>query len=543
MDLIEQAQAWIAQDPDPATRQELHDFITNNDDELTDCFAGRLQFGTAGLRGKLGPGPNRMNRVVVMQAAAGLAAYIKQHHPNQASIVIGYDARLNSDVFARDTAAIMQGAGINALVLPNALPTPVLAFAIQHLGTSAGVMVTASHNPPQDNGYKVYLGDGCQIVPPADADIAREIERVANTMSVLEIPTDDEWVTLGDDVLEDYIARTVSLITEEQKQQNAQVTTVITPMHGVGGETLHTVLQQAGFPAPIHVTEQFEPDPNFPTVAFPNPEEPGAMDLALARATEYQPDLVIANDPDADRCAIAIPTDSGYRMLTGDEVGSLLGWWATQQDSSRTTLAQSIVSGTMLKSIAENAGLAYEHTLTGFKWIGRIPTLRFGYEEALGYCVDPEVVSDKDGISAALFVATTAAHLKAQDKNLQDKLDDLAKEHGVHATKQVSVRVSDVARIAEVMASLRNEPPEAIGGLDVTRFIDLEEGSDLPPTNGLLFELAGNARVIVRPSGTEPKVKAYLQAVVPVGTELQEAQTRAHQQITDLEADVRTWLC
>jgi len=314
-------------------------------------------------------------------------------------------------------------------------------------------------------------------------------------------------------------------------------------MHGVGGETLHTVLQQAGFPAPIHVTEQFEPDPNFPTVAFPNPEEPGAMDLALARATENQPDLVIANDPDADRCAIAIPTDSGYRMLTGDEVGSLLGWWATQQDSSRTTLAQSIVSGTMLKSIAENAGLAYEHTLTGFKWIGRIPTLRFGYEEALGYCVDPEVVSDKDGISAALFVATTAAHLKAQDKNLQDKLDDLAKEHGVHATKQVSVRVSDVARIAEVMASLRNEPPEAIGGLDVTRFIDLEEGSDLPPTNGLLFELAGNARVIVRPSGTEPKVKAYLQAVVPVGTELQEAQTRAHQQITDLEADVRTWLC
>jgi len=252
---------------------------------------------------------------------------------------------------------------------------------------------------------------------------------------------------------------------------------------------------------------------------------------------------VIVNEAHAVRSAIALPFDGCYRMHTGDEVASLLGSWATQQDSSRTTLAQSIVSGTMLKSIAENAGLAYEHTLTGFKWIGRIPTLRFGYEEALGYCVDPEVVSDKDGISAALFVATTAAHLKAQDKNLQDKLDDLAKEHGVHATKQVSVRVSDVARIAEVMASLRNEPPEAIGGLDVTRFIDLEEGSDLPPTNGLLFELAGNARVIVRPSGTEPKVKAYLQAVVPVGTELQEAQTRAHQQITDLEADVRTWLC
>ena len=542
MGLVEQAQAWIEQDPDPQTRAELQQLIDDNDDELADCFAGRLQFGTAGLRGKLGPGPNRMNRVVVIQAAAGLAAYIKQHHPTEASIVIGFDARHNSDVFARDTAAIMQGGGINALVLPKPLPTPVLAYAIKHLGTNAGVMVTASHNPPQDNGYKVYLGDGCQIVPPADADIAREIERVANTMSVLDIPTDDEWVTLGDDVLEDYIARTVSLITEEQKQQNAQVTTVITPMHGVGGETLHTVLQQAGFPAPIHVTEQFEPDPEFPTVAFPNPEEPGAMDLALARATERQPDLVIANDPDADRCAIAIPSTDGYRMLSGDEVGSLLGWWATRQGSSRTTLAQSIVSGTMLKSIAENAGLAYEHTLTGFKWIGRIPTLRFGYEEALGYCVDPEAVSDKDGISAALFVATMAAHLKAQNQTLQDKLDDLGKEHGVHTTKQVSVRVTDLTRITEVMATLRKQPPPSIGGLDVTRFIDLEAGTDLPPTDGLVFELAGDARVIVRPSGTEPKIKAYLQAVVPVTKDLASADEQASAQISALEESVRTWL-
>jgi len=542
MDLQEQAQAWISQDPDPATRQQLEQLLENNDDELDDCFSGRLQFGTAGLRGKLGPGPNRMNRVVVMQAAAGLAAYMKQHHPNEASIVIGYDARHNSDVFAADTAAIMQGAGINALVLPKPLPTPILAFAIKHLGASAGVMVTASHNPPQDNGYKVYLSDGCQIVPPADADIAREIERVANTMSVQDIPTNGEWVTLGDDVLEDYIARTVSLITDEQQRNNAQVTSVITPMHGVGGKTLHTILARAGFPAPIHVTEQFNPDPDFPTVAFPNPEEPGAMDLALRTAAQHQPDLVIANDPDADRCAIAIPSDSGYRMLSGDEVGSLLGWWATQRNSARTTLAQSIVSGTMLKSIAENAGLAYEHTLTGFKWIGRIPTLRFGYEEALGYCVDPETVSDKDGISAALFVATMAAHLKANNQTLQDKLDDLAKEHGAHATKQVSVRVTDLMRITEVMANLRNEPPTSIGGLDVTRFIDFEGGTDLPPTDGLLFELVGNARVIVRPSGTEPKVKAYLQAVVPVSSDLTTAREQASAQITALEADVRTWL-
>ena len=542
MDLRDQALAWIGQDPDPQTRAELQQFIDTNHDELTDCFAGRLQFGTAGLRGKLGPGPNRMNRVVVAQAAAGLAAYLKQQHPQEASIVIGYDARHNSDVFAADTAAIMQGAGINALVLPKPLPTPVLAYAIKHLGASAGVMVTASHNPPQDNGYKVYLGDGCQIVPPTDADIAREIERVANTMSVEDLPRDNEWVTLGGDVLEDYIDRAAALITNEQRSNNRRITTVITPMHGVGGSTLHEVLTQAGFPDPIPVTEQFEPNPDFPTVAFPNPEEPGAMDLALERANQHSPDLVIANDPDADRCAIAIPGPDGYRMLTGDEVGSLLGWWATQHDSTRTTLAQSIVSGTMLKSIAESQGLNYQHTLTGFKWIGRIPTLRFGYEEALGYCVDPEAVSDKDGITAALFVATMAAHLKANDQTLQDQLDRLATAHGVHATKQVSVRVTALSQITEVMAALRTQPPASIGGLAVTRFVDLEEGADLPPTDGLLFELEGNARVIIRPSGTEPKVKAYLQSVIQVTEDLTAARAQADTQIGTLEADVRTWL-
>lgn len=545
-DVREQAERWLAQDPDPQTRRELARLIETGDDELADCFSGRLQFGTAGLRGKLGPGPNRMNRVVVMQAAAGLANYLKNHHPHDASIVIGYDSRHNSDVFARDTAAIMQGAGINALVLSRPLPTPVLAYAIKHLGASAGVMVTASHNPPQDNGYKVYLSDGCQIVPPADADIAAEIDRIASTTTIDQLPTDHEWVTLGDDVLQDYITRAVALVTDEQRANNTNLTTVITPMHGVGGHTLHTVLTRAGFPEPIHVTEQFEPDPNFPTVTFPNPEEPGAMDLALEAATKHQPDIVIANDPDADRCAIAIPTASGYRMLTGDEVGSLLGWWATQQidesNTERTVLAQSIVSGTMLKAIAESAGLVYEHTLTGFKWIGRIRGLRFGYEEALGYCVDPQAVSDKDGITAALAIATLAGHLKANQQTLQEKLDDLATEHGVHATRQVSVRVDNLTRIAEVMTELRTEPPTTIGDLEVQRFVDLEEGTDLPPTDGLLFELAGNARVIVRPSGTEPKVKAYLQAVVPVTADLAGAQAQADAQIAALEATVRTWL-
>ena len=547
MGVAEQARAWLAQDPDPQTRQELEELIArNNEHELTDCFASRLQFGTAGLRGKLGPGPNRMNRVVVMQAAAGLASYLRQLHPHEASIVIGYDARHNSDVFASDTAAIMQGAGISALVLPKPLPTPVLAYAIKHLGASAGVMVTASHNPPQDNGYKVYLADGCQIIPPADAEIAAEIERIANTTNVQDLPTDDEWVTLGDDVLQDYISRAVAHVTDEQRRNNKTLTTVITPMHGVGGDTLHEVLTRAGFPEPIHVVEQFEPDPNFPTVTFPNPEEPGAMDLALEAAAQHRPDIVIANDPDADRCAIAIPTADGYRMLTGDEVGSLLGWWATQQSNAtntkRTVLAQSIVSGTMLKSIAESAGLTYEHTLTGFKWIGRIPGLRFGYEEALGYCVDPEGVSDKDGITAALAVATLAAHLKANSQTLQDKLDDLAREHGVHSTKQVSVRVTDLNRITEVMSTLRAQPPTDISGLTVKRFVDLELGADLPPTDGLLFELDGNARVIIRPSGTEPKVKAYLQAVVPVTADLASAREQADLQIALLDEAVRAWL-
>jgi phosphomannomutase len=407
-------------------------------------------------------------------------------------------------------------------------------------------MVTASHNPPQDNGYKVYLADGCQIIPPADADIAAEIERIANTSNVQDLPTGAEWVTLGDDVLQDYISRAVAHVTDEQRRNNKTLTTVITPMHGVGGDTLHEVLTRAGFPEPIHVVEQFEPDPNFPTVTFPNPEEPGAMDLALEAAAQHRPDIVIANDPDADRCAIAIPTADGYRMLTGDEVGSLLGWWATQQSNAtnteRTVLAQSVVSGTMLKSIAESAGLTYEHTLTGFKWIGRISGLRFGYEEALGYCVDPEGVSDKDGITAALAVATLAAHLKANSQTLQDKLDDLAREHGVHATKQVSVRVTDLNRITEVMSTLRAQPPTDIGGLTVKRFVDLELGADLPPTDGLLFELDGNARVIIRPSGTEPKVKAYLQAVVPVTADLASAREQADLQIALLDEAVRAWL-
>jgi len=543
MGVVERARAWLAQDPDLQTRAELEELITaNNDDELTDCFASRLQFGTAGLRGKLGPGPNRMNRVVVMQAAAGLASYLNKHHPHEASIVIGYDARHNSDVFASDTAAIMQGAGIHALVLPKPLPTPVLAYAIKHLGASAGVMVTASHNPPQDNGYKVYLADGCQIIPPADADIAAEIERIANTTNVQDLPTNDEWVTLGDDVLEDYIARAVGRVTDEQRKDNRNITTVITPMHGVGGPTLHRVLTEAGFPPPIHVSEQFDPDPDFPTVAFPNPEEPGAMDLAMQAANTHQPDIVIATDPDADRCAVAVPLPSGdYRMLSGDEVGYALGWWATQRPGERITLAQSLVSGGMLESIARAVEMNYQQTLTGFKWIGRIPTLRFGYEEALGYCVDPEAVSDKDGITAALAVADLAAVLKTEGRSVLDLLDDLAKEHGLFATRQVSLRVADLSTISSVMAELRKEPPTHAGHRAVNEIIDLRAGTQLPPTDGLVFMLSERGRIIVRPSGTEPKIKAYLQVVVDVDTDVGHARKSADRELQALADDVAKW--
>ena len=318
-------------------------------------------------------------------------------------------------------------------------------------------------------------------------------------------------------------------------------------MHGVGGRTLERVLIGAGFPSPILVSEQFEPDPDFPTVAFPNPEEPGAMDLALAAASEHRPDLVIANDPDADRCAIAIPTthdNSRFRMLSGDEVGWLLGWWVSLDPNPRTVLAQSIVSGTMLERIAQDARLNYQHTLTGFKWIGRIEGLRYGYEEALGYCVDPEAVSDKDGITAALFVATMAADLKARGSSLQDQLDDLARKHGVHATRQISVRVDKLAIIDRVMEQLRTKPPAKIGGFTVETFVDLEQGEHLPPTDGLMFHLDGGSRVIIRPSGTEPKVKAYLQSVVKIGgrVTLNAAKAQAHDRLEHIGEAVEAWL-
>ena len=542
MDLHDMARAWLDQDPDPATRSELQRLIETNDAELADCFAGRLHFGTAGLRGPLGPGPNRMNRVVVLQSAAGLARYLTEHFAPECSVVIGYDARHNSDVFAHDTASIMQGAGVRAFVLPRPLPTPVLAFAIRHLGASAGVMVTASHNPPQDNGYKVYLEDGCQIVPPADEEIAAMIDSVASSMRVDELPRDDGWQTLDESIVHSYAERALEILGPDEVDRRADVVSVVTPMHGVGGRLLEQLLTDAGFAPCVRVDAQFDPDPDFSTVAFPNPEEPGAMDLALATAERVRPDVIIANDPDADRCAIGVPTPGGdYRMLSGDEVGYALGWWASRRDSSRRTLAQSLVSGGMLKAIADSSTLDYQQTLTGFKWIGRIPTLRFGYEEALGYCVDPETVRDKDGITAALAVVDLIAELKADSRSILDLLDDLAREHGLYATRQVSLRVADLSTIRTIMESLRSQPPTTVGKQAVETIVDLQQGTDLPPTDGLVLTLAGQGRIIVRPSGTEPKIKAYLQVVVEVGSSIEDARETAERQLDDLANNVGQW--
>ncbi|MFI6091697.1 phospho-sugar mutase [Streptomyces sp. NPDC051218] len=537
-ELIARAQAWLAEDPDSETREELAKLIDAEDTaELTARFSGTLQFGTAGLRGELGAGPMRMNRSVVIRAAAGLAAYLKAQGQAGGLVVIGYDARHKSADFARDTAAVMTGAGLRAAVLPRPLPTPVLAFAIRHLAAVAGVEVTASHNPPRDNGYKVYLGDGSQIVPPADAEIAAQIDAVP---SLHDVPRPESgWQTLGDDVLDAYLARTDAVLSPGSPRT---ARTVYTAMHGVGKDTLLAAFERAGFPAPVLVDEQAEPDPDFPTVAFPNPEEPGAMDLSFAKAREADPDLIIANDPDADRCAAAVkdgPDGADWRMLRGDEVGALLAAHLVRR-GARGTFAESIVSSSLLGRIAQKAGLGYEETLTGFKWIARVEGLRYGYEEALGYCVDPEGVRDKDGITAALLLTELSSELKEQGRTLLDLLDDLAVEHGLHATDQLSVRVEDLSLIADAMRRLREQPPTALAGLPVTRAEDLTQGTEtLPPTDGLRYTLDG-ARVIVRPSGTEPKLKCYLEVVVPVSEKsgLAAARTEATELLAAIKRDL-----
>ena len=521
-DLVAAAREWAADDPDPVTRAELESIVTAVEagDEaaladLSDRFAGLLQFGTAGLRGALGAGPHRMNRAVVIRAAAGLVAHL-QKGAESPFVVIGRDARYNSDAFAEDTAAVVTAAGGRAVLLPGPLPTPVLAFAIRHLGADAGVMVTASHNPPQDNGYKVYLGDGSQIVPPSDTEIAAEITRVASVASVPR--AEAGWEVLGEEIVEAYLDAVAGVVAADTPRD---LRVLHTSLHGVGDATVQRAFARAGFAEPDRVATQADPDPDFPTVAFPNPEEDGALDAALERARETSPDLVIANDPDADRCAVAVPDATvagGWRLLRGDELGVLLASHLIVRGVPEgRRMANSIVSSRLLAAMCEQSGVAHEETLTGFKWIARVESLHYGYEEALGYCVAPELVRDKDGVSAALLIAELAAILRAEGRTLLDVLDDLHTQLGVHATDAFSIRVTDLADIGRIMARLRSTPPTEIAGSPVTSAEDLAQGTGgLPPTEGLRYLLEDASRIIARPSGTEPKLKVYLEAIEPL---------------------------
>ncbi|WP_301099175.1 phospho-sugar mutase [Otariodibacter sp.] len=516
-ELFNLAKNWLEQDPDTETKTELTKLLEaaqsgdhDAERELASRFAGRLQFGTAGLRGRLQAGPMGMNRVLVAQAAGGLANYLKDYDKEQPSIVIGYDGRKNSDVFARDTAEIMAGAGIKAYLLPRMLPTPVLAFAIKYFDTTAGVMVTASHNPPEDNGYKVYLGKangGGQIVSPADKDIAKLIDKIA-AGSINDLPRSQDFTVLSDEVVNAYIEKTASLA----KQPEADINYVYTAMHGVGYEVLTKTLAKAGLPQPHLVKEQIQPDGTFPTVNFPNPEEKGALDLAIKLAKEKNAEFIIANDPDADRLAVAIPDAQGnWKSLHGNVVGCLLGWYLAKQyqaEGKKGVLACSLVSSPALAEIAKKYGFESQETLTGFKYIGKVDGLLFGFEEALGYLVDPDKVRDKDGISAAVMFLDIVRYLKKQGKTLTDYIDEFTKEFGAYVSGQISIRVQDLNEISKLMAALRNNPPSEIGSFRVSQFLDhtkTDRQSDI-----LVFTLENGSRLIVRPSGTEPKIKFYL---------------------------------
>ena len=513
-ELRAEVEEWIALDPDPKTAAQLQGWLdSENVEELNSAFSGFLQFGTAGLRGPIGPGPSRMNRAVVARAAAGIAAYMKER--GLSSVVIGRDARYGSEDFTFESAAIFSGAGMKVYVLPRPLPTPVLAYAVRDLNVDCGIMVTASHNPPQDNGYKVYLGgvvDGInynasQIVSPADEQISAHIATQNHVLTRADV-----WEILNDDVLDRYVARTALIAPDVYP-----VRAIYTAMHGVGTETVQKVFAKAAYADPILVKAQTDPDPDFPTVAFPNPEEPGAIDLSLVVAREHDGDVVIANDPDADRCAAAINDGGTWRMLSGDELGALFGEYLASNSPEKyreRCFANSIVSSSLLSKIANYHGIEFHETLTGFKWLAKLENLGFGYEEAIGYSVDPQTVNDKDGVSAAIALARIAGELKSQGSSISQYLKKIREKYGFHKTIQISIRVADLHNISRVLNSIRTAVPTEIAGYKVERFDDLLNPSgDLPPTDGVRFYLEEDIRVIIRPSGTEPKVKCYIEVV------------------------------
>jgi phosphomannomutase len=550
-------EAWIADDPDAGDQAELRSLLDQGDRaELEDRFAGRLTFGTAGLRGEVAAGPNRMNRAVVRGATAAVGGWLLASFAAP-SVVVGCDARHRSALFADEVARVFAGAGIAVHMLPLPCPTPLLAFSVRELGASAGVMVTASHNPARDNGYKLYLSDGAQVIPPADREIEARIGALGPLSGIAVADADSPLISRhGDEVAAAYLKAIVSRTNGGSPSLNV----VYTPMHGVAGGLMLRAIDAAGFAAPHVVSAQAEPDPDFPTVAFPNPEEPGALDLALADARRLDADLVIANDPDGDRLAVAVPGPDGWRALTGDQVGALLGaaqlrWTAgsgaagpgasSAMPADGRLVATTIVSSTLLSAIAASAGASYAETLTGFKWIARAADGRpgtrfvFGYEEALGYAVG-DVVRDKDGMSAALAMLRLATEAAAAGRSVRDLYDDLEIAHGVHLTSQLTLRTSEPGA---VMKRLRAAPPASFDDQPIASVTDLAGGGDgLPPSDVLIFRLDG-ARAVLRPSGTEPKIKCYVEVVEPLaGRSLAEARSAAGARMAPLHAALEALL-
>ena len=513
--LIAKARSWQSQDPDAETKAELEALILAGDEQgLASRFGGRLGFGTAGLRGELGAGPNRMNRVLVAQAAVGIARYLKANFDDP-SCVIGFDARKNSDVFAKDSAEILVGLGVRAYLYDSLVATPMVAFAVRELGCSAGIMVTASHNPPADNGYKVFDFTGSQIIPPMDALIASEIDKFAENESVSDLVRSSNYSSVPASISVDYLQGVSGLMNRHSDRKSLKI--VYSAMHGVGAEFIEKIFDLAGMDPLIPVASQHKPDGTFPTVAFPNPEEPGAMDKSIETAKANGADLVLANDPDADRLCVAYKDSTGnYIQLSGDDLGLLLAEelaGRAKREGVSGTLACSIVSSSAIEKVAEHYGLDFAQTLTGFKWVGRVPNLIFGYEEALGYCVDSKRVKDKDGLSAALVVADIATTLAASGYTIGDQLEKLGARDGYFATDQISIRVKDLSIIENLMKKLRTNPIQELDGQAVV-FTDYLNGwGNLPGTDAIQLDLADGRRVIVRPSGTEPKLKCYLLAV------------------------------
>ena len=546
-DLLARAAAWLRQDPDPVTATELRDLISSAEAgdavaraDLADRFEARLTFGTAGLRGALGAGPNRMNRVLVSQAAYGFAQFLLQRE-TQPSVVIGYDGRVNSDVFARDSAEIFAGLGLRVILFDHVVPTPVTATSIRELGLSAGVMVTASHNPAADNGYKVYLGgddNGSQIVSPADTEIEALILRAAE-IDVSEYPRSNDIEIASETLIDTFVDKTAALSTRPA----TPIRFVYTAMHGVGWEVANRCFVAAGLGDAVVVSQQIHPDGTFPTVAFPNPEEPGALDLAFETADRAGIEVIVANDPDADRLAIAIKENGTWRRLSGNEVGSLLGWRAAERHKGSGTpaaLAASIVSTPALRAVAADYGIDYSDTLTGFKYVNRVPNLIFGFEEALGYLVDPDKVRDKDGISAAVDFLSMAGELQERGLTIADHLGEFADRFGAFASTQISLRFDNLSDIPVVSSKFRQSPPDSLGGRRITAVDDFTHGfENFAPNDLLRLTIEGGSRVIVRPSGTEPKLKIYIDAVVTDGDNRRE---RVADVVSEIEADLRKFL-